>query len=458
MDDKNSQTKHRQNQDQSAQAITQEEEERISDEIHDLFTPQNLRRQSNTVGEFLLAFLKWVAVSVITGILAGLVGTAFHISVSYANEARLAHPWLIFLLPLGGLIIAWMYHFCKLNEYTGTNLIITAIRSDTKIPFSLAPLIFFSTVITVLLGGSVGREGAALQLGGTIGTKIGRLFRVGKKELSLSILCGMSGVFAALFGTPLTASFFAMEVISVGVYYHSSFIPCLFASIIAYKVSLFFKIKPVFFEINAIPQLDFIPIVQVIALAALCAVVSMLFCKTMHETAHLMTRMIKNDYLRNSLGGLIILGLTLLVGSRDYNGTGMDIISRAIGGEAKPEAFLLKILFTAITIGAGFKGGEIVPAFFIGATFGCVTGNLLGMDPGLGAAIGLISIFCGSVNCPIASIFLSYEIFGISGQGLILFAIACGVSYMLSGYYGLYSSQKIMYSKLKAEYININAK
>ena len=149
--------------------------------------------------------------------------------------------------------------------------------------------------------------------------------------------------------------------------------------------------------------------------------------------------------------------MTLLVGTRNYNGIGLNIIDSAIlDGAARPEAFLLKIVFTAITIGAGFKGGEIVPTLFIGATFGCVAGGLLGLDPGFAAAVGLIALFCGVVNCPIASFILSIELFG--AQGMVLFAVACAVSYMLSGYYGLYSSQKIMYSKLKAEFININTK
>ena len=164
-----------------------------------------------------------------------------------------------------------------------------------------------------------------------------------------------------------------------------------------------------------------------------------------------------NTYLRIAIGGVAIILLTLLIGTRDYNGSGVDVIVNAIeSGKANPEAFVLKIIFTAITINTGFKGGEIVPTFFIGATFGCTAAPLLGLDPAFGAAVGLVALFCGVVNCPVASILLSFELFG--GGGLILFAVACGVSYMLSGYYGLYSSQKIMYSKTKPEFININAK
>lgn len=270
-------------------------------------------------------------------------------------------------------------------------------------------------------------------------------------------MCGMSGLFASLFCTPIAAAFFALEVISVGVAYYSALVPCFTSAIIAYFVSIRLGATPLHFDIGkAIPNLNFISLVQVIGLAAACAVVSIIFCVTMRQTQKWAKRLIKNEYLRIITGGVIIIALTFAVGCRDYNGAGSGIIENAIYGDAKPEAFILKIIFTAVTIGCGYKGGEIVPTLFIGSTFGCVFGSLLGLDPSFGAAIGLISLFCGVINCPIASILLSVEVFG--SQGLIFFGIASAVSYMLSGYYGLYSSQKILYSKLKAKYININAK
>jgi H+/Cl- antiporter ClcA len=319
----------------------------------------------------------------------------------------------------------------------------------------MAPLIFISTVITHLLGGSAGREGAALQLGGSIGYRIGNLFRLDEKDMHLIILCGMSSVFSALFGTPITATVFAMEVVSVGVIYYSGFIPCIISSLTAFQVSLLFGINPVKFSLGVIPGPTLSVIIKTIILAILCAVISIIFCIALHKTHMLLVKLLSNDYIRIAIGGFAIIILTFLLRTGDYNGAGMDVITRAMNGNAKPEAFILKIVFTAITIGAGYKGGEIVPTFFIGATFGCLIGNLIGLNPGFSAAIGLVALFCGVVNCPISSIFLSVEIFG--SQGLILFVIACGVTNMLSGNYGLYSSQKLIYSKLKAEYINIYA-
>lgn len=405
---------------------------------------------------YVVAFVRWGLLAALTGLVGGGVGTLFHKAVEYATAVRIAHSWILYLLPVGGLVIVGLYHLFKTPENFGTNQILDAIRSEKKVPLALAPLIFISTVITHLCGGSAGREGAALQLGGTIGSQIGGLFRLDEKDQHILIMCGMSAVFAALFGTPLTATFFAMEVISIGVIYYAGLVPCIISSLTAYGVSVFFGAEPVRFALSYVPAPTVISIFQVIGLSALCALLSIVFCLAMHKTHHYLQQWIPNSYLRAFCGGAAIILLTLLLGTNAYNGAGMDVITAATGGSARPEAFALKILFTAVTIGAGFKGGEIVPTFFIGSTFGCVAGSLLGLDPGFAAAVGLIALFCGVVNSPIASIILSIELFG--AQGLILFAIACGVSFMLSGYYGLYSSQKIMYSKLRAEYINIHAK
>ncbi|HBJ1645684.1 chloride channel protein [Clostridium botulinum] len=408
-----------------------------------------------SIKRYIITFFLWVVVAGITGLIGGFIGSLFHLSVEYATSFRIENDWIIFMLPLGGALIICLYKILKLGSNIGTNLVIDSIRTDGKVPFSMSPLIFISTVITHLFGGSAGREGAALQLGGSIGSQVGKILHLDEKDMHLITLCGMSGVFSALFGTPLTATFFAMEVISVGIIYYSSFIPCIVSSIVAYKVSLLFGLEPVRFNINVIPNISTENIIKVAILGALCALVSIIFCETLHKTNKFLSNLIKNDYLRIICGGLAIVALTFIVGCRDYNGAGMNIIANAINGQAKPEAFILKIIFTAITISVGYKGGEIVPTFFIGATFGCVVGGLIGLDPRLGAAIGLVALFCGVVNTLITSVILSIELFG-SGA-LILFAVACGVSYMLSGYFSLYSSQKIVYSKLKAEFINRDA-
>ncbi|MGG7146496.1 chloride channel protein [Clostridium butyricum] len=416
---------------------------------------EEVKRKIRIVQLNLWVFFKWIIISIITGVVGGAVGSIFHLSVELATKTRIEHSWILYLLPFGGLLIVFMYKKGMKGD-PGTNLVINSIRTDGKVPFLMAPLIFLGTVITHLFGGSAGREGAALQLGGSIGSQIGNLIGLDEKDMHLITLCGMSSVFSALFGTPLTATFFAMEVISIGIIHYSAFIPCIVSSVTAYYISIYFGLDPVRFNLNVIPEISLINIVKVMILGSLCAVVSIIFCNLLHKSNNISKKIISNAYVRVFIGGIIIVLLTIIIGTRDYNGAGMDVILNAMNGTAKPEAFLLKMIFTAITISVGYKGGEIVPTFFIGATFGCVVGKFLGLDPCFGAAVGLVALFCGVVNTLITSIILSIELFGAGN--IVLFAIACGVSYMESGYYSLYSSQKIIYSKIKAEYINRNAK
>ena len=404
------------------------------------------------IGAYPAALIKWLAVGGLIGGIGGVIGSLFHIGVSYATRWRAAHPWVLYLLPLLGLIIVGLYRATGV-EGKDTNAVIESVHFGKNVPVLLVPVIFLSTVLTHLGGGSAGREGAALQIGGGIGFETGRLLRLGEKDLPLATLCGMSAVFSALFGTPLTATVFAMEVISVGVFYYAGLVPCLTASLVGYLVSLLMGVPPTRFTVAA-PLPEACTMLPVLVLAIGCALVSILFCRGLRETGRMAARLLPNPYWRAAIGGALIIGLTLLAGSTDYNGAGMELVERAVSGEANAWAWLLKLLFTAVTIGFGFKGGEVVPSFFVGACFGCVLGGLLGLPAGFGAAIGLVAVFCGVVNCPFASIFLSIELFGAGG--LLYFAVACAVSYLLSGYCGLYSSQTILYSKMRAEFINIH--
>ena len=358
----------------------------------------------------------------------------------------------ISVISLGGLVIVGLYHLCKDDNDTGTNLVISAIHSGDKVPFRMAPLIFVSTLITHLFGGSAGREGAALQMGGSIGSSIGRVFRFDEKDKHVMIMCGMSAAFSALFGTPMAAAIFSMEMISVGVMYYIALVPCVISSLIAHGIASYFNVTNEFFAIENIPDFTILNSVKISVLAILCALVSILFCVALHSGEALYKKYLPNKYTRVFVGGCLVIIATMLVGSQTYNGTGMSVIQNSIDGSVRPEAFLLKIIFTALTLGAGYKGGEIVPSFFIGATFGCLFGNLTGFEPSLCAAVGMTSLFCGVTNCPITSLLISFELFGYDGMPYFLLAIP--FSYMLSGYFGLYRSQKIVYSKYKTSYIN----
>jgi len=402
------------------------------------------------------AFVKWVLLGILVGDIVGLVSVAFHFAVDYATKFRITHSFIVFMLPLGGLFIVWFYKALGVENDQGTNYVLVSCREEKTVPFKLTPLIFVGTTVTHLFGGSAGREGAALQMGSSISNTIGRLFKFDNSDMNIMSMCGMAAAFSALFGTPVTAAIFSIEVIHIGVMRFSALLPCIVASITGYLVSKYLGVSPTVFNIKQINTLDVSNMCRVLMLAVLCAFVSTFFCYVLKKTAKFYADYFENKYLRAAVGGIIIVVITLIAGTGDYNGMGMDVIKRMFNGRFPIYAFLLKTIFTAFTLGAGFKGGEIVPSFYVGAAFGNAVAPIFGISPAFGAGIGIISVFCGVTNCPVAALVLGVELFG--AQGMVYYAAACAVSYMLSGYTSLYTSQKILYSKRRDERIDIMAK
>ncbi len=395
---------------------------------------------------------RWIGFSIYTGIVLGLVCAAFSYCLRRSIAARVASPEMVFLLPLGGVLIAGFYKLLDYSKDGGTNLVLESIQSGKEIPLRMTPLIFVSTVITQAFGGSAGREGAALQIGGSIGSFFGGLFKLNSEDKKVFIMSGMSAAFSALFGTPIAAAVFSMEVVSVGIMQYSALVPCTIASLMASAVAVRLGAVPESFRITEIVNFSAITAVKTIFLACLCAGVSVIFCIVLKAMHKLMSGFFTNVFARAVIGGTLIIIMTLLLRCWDYTGTGMELIETAIEGNARPLDFVWKILFTAITLASGYKGGEIVPSFCIGATFGCFMGSVMGMSPSLCAAIGMVSIFCGVTNCPISSLLIALELFGI--EAVPYFLLSISISYMLSGYYGLYHSQRFAYSKYRAKSID----
>ncbi|MCI8559304.1 MAG: chloride channel protein [Lachnospiraceae bacterium] len=410
----------------------------------------------HTTWNRMVLLIRWLLFSVITGGCLGLAGTFFGKSVAFVTELRTANPWILFGLPLGGILIVWMYQWESKQEKSSTNRVLDAIHAEKEIPIKTAPLIFVSTVLTHLFGGSAGREGAALQLGGSIGNFLGKCFRIDESDKRVVIMCGMSAAFSALFGTPMAAAVFSMEVVSVGIMHYAALVPCVLSSYIAGAIAKSFGMEEEHFVIGEIPELTLITGGKILILGFLCAAVSILFCVVLHKTEHLFQKKLPNPFLRTFVAGCLIIVLTLLLRTTDYLGSGMQIIEQTMEGNVMWAAFLLKILFTAVTLAGGFKGGEIVPTFFVGATFGCLMGKILHISPSLAAACGMTAVFCGVTNSPISSLLIGLEMFGFKGAPFLFLSLS--VSYMQSGYYGLYHSQRIVYSKVKMEYINQNTK
>ncbi len=400
--------------------------------------------------------LKWMFFGALCGVVVGSVSSLFAKAISIVTSFRTIHPYIIFGLPLAGIFIVYYYHALGTNSPKGTNLVLDAIHNGQKVPLRMTPLIIVSTVVTHLFGGSVGREGAALQVGGSLGNALGRLVHFSEMDRRRTIMCGMSASFSALFGTPMAASVMAIEMSTVGIMYYSAFMPCVVAALTAHIVAGF--INPGGEAVMTVT--DITPFTAVtggytIVFALLCSLVAVLFCALLHSSKHLAQKTIKNPYMRAAVCGVIVIILTLMVGSQTYNGAGSDIIAACTTDSAfqiVPYAFLLKMLFTAVTLSGGFQGGEIVPTLFVGTTYGHAIASIFGFSPMMGSALGATLVFCGVTNCPIASILIGFEMFGFNMSSYILLGVA--ITYLFSGNYGLYASQKIRYSKYDPERID----
>lgn len=397
-------------------------------------------------------FIKWMLLAILTGLVVGGASSAFAACISAATEYRNSHLWVFLCLPLAGIVIVFMYERLGRQD-GGTNQILSTIKSKDNVPFISAPLIFISTLLTHLTGGSAGREGASIQFGGSIGSWLAKLVHLDETDHHVMIMCGMSAAFAAVFGTPMAAAVFSMEVVSVGIMYYAALVPCVIASIIASKFAAGFGINPESFHVVNIPELTIETGLKMVLVAVACAAISIIFCIALQGVSKLYAKFLKNPYIRIVAASAIIIVITLFLRTSDYMGAGNNLIELAVeNGQARPLDFFWKLVLTALTMRAGFRGGEIVPSFCIGATFGCIMGHLIGLSPSICAAAGMAALFCGVTNCPITSILIAFELFGFRGASYYLIAVS--ISYAVSGYYGLYKDQTIVYSKYKAKYIN----
>ncbi|MBQ2954413.1 MAG: chloride channel protein [Clostridia bacterium] len=416
-----------------------------------------MKHTLHKIGVYAVTFAFWLAAALLVGAVCGVLGGLFAMAVEWATHARGEHAFLPWLMPVAGLVIAGLYRLLKLPLSIGTDEIITTVRTQERVPLAMAPAIFISTVLTHLTGGSAGREGAALQLGGSIGAGIGYALPLEKADraaeddaIRIFQLCGMAALFSALFGTPLAATIFVVEIVDVGRINGRALLPCLISAVVAKLVAVATGAPMEDFALltsGLLSAAQALPLLQTALLGVACAMVAILFCHVMHSASKHFRQLIPNDFLRVLTGAAAVIGLSLIIGTQDYRGGGMHVIHAALLGESvHPAAFLLKIAFTALSLGMGYKGGEIVPSFFIGACLGSTLAGLIGFPPALGAAVGIIGLFCGVTNAPLASMVLAVELFG--AEYALFFGVAAVVSYALSGHISLYHAQVLLEPKL----------
>jgi H+/Cl- antiporter ClcA len=410
-------------------------------------------RVLKSFGKTLIILGKWILISAVTGFVVGGASSLFSYLVMVSTSFREAHPYIVFGLPAAGLLIVFLYRRAG-AEMSDTNSVIEAVRTEKTVALRVAPLIFLSTILTHLFGGSAGREGAALQFGGSIGSFTARRLHMDDSDTTILMMAAMSAAFSALFGTPLAAAVLPMEFVSIGVLYYAALVPCVLSSFIAQSVAVYFHIHGLQapYELLDVQSIYSIAFLKIIAVGIACALVGILFCNMLVHTGRYAKKWFVNPYVRILIGGGSVVLLSLLLRTQDYLGLGAETIKASFSGDVRPEAFLLKMVFTCLTLCFGFKGGEIVPSLFIGATMGSALSGLLGLPADLCAACGMCGVFCAVTNSPITSLLIAFELFGFKGAAF--FSIVVAVSYMLSGYYSVFGSQKIMYSKTRTQFIN----
>ncbi len=408
--------------------------------------------------------LRWSVLIIPPAILAGSASALFLWSLAHVTRLRWEHPWLLFLLPIGGLLVGLLYHWFGRAAEGGTNLIMDAIHGPGGgVPARMAPLVLIGTLITHLFGGSAGREGTALQMGGALASWFGRLFHIKSASMRVLLLAGVAAGFGSVFGTPLTGAIFAMEVLTIGRIQYDALIPVLIASVVGDLTCSAWGIKHAVYHIQftdlntGLLHLDLWLLGKVVVVGAIFGLASLLFSEIAHRLPRLFKRFIPYAPLRPVLGGSIVIAGVYALGTRDYLGIGVThpepgvvtILSAFQADGAHPWSWLGKLLFTCVTLGSGFKGGEVTPLFFIGATLGNTLAWIFHAPVDLFAGLGFIAVFAGATNTPLACTVMGIELFG--APHTVYFATACFIAYYFSGHSGIYLSQRLGVPKRHAE-------
>jgi H+/Cl- antiporter ClcA len=389
-----------------------------------------------------LYLVKWILLAALVGSLAGSASAFFLVLLDYVTDYREHHLWIIALLPIGGLIIGLVYHYWGNSVVRGNNLIIDEFHVPQKtIPFKMAPMVFFGTILTHLLGGSAGREGTAVQMGGAIADQFTNLFKLNKEDRRILLTMGISAGFASVFGTPIAGAVFALEVMTIGQMRYKSILPSFFAAVIANYICIAWGVGHTHYSIAFAPNINALNLIWATIAGVIFGLTAFLFSKSTHFWNDLFSSKIKYAPLRPLVGGLIIALAIWLMGTTKYIGLGIPVIVDAFNIPLNSYDFLLKILFTSFTLGAGFKGGEVTPLFYIGAALGNALVWFIPLPVSLLAGMGFVAVFAGAANTPIACILMGIELFG--AESAVYIAIACVVAYLFSGHKGIYSAQII---------------
>lgn len=398
--------------------------------------------------KILVTIFKWIIICILTGIFSGSASAFFLVSLQYVTQFRIQHDWIIWFLPFGGLLVGLSYYYWGESVVKGNNLLMEEYESPKKvIPFKMAPLVLFGTLITHLFGGSAGREGTAVQMGGAMADQFTKIFKLDNCERKILIILGISAGFASVFGTPLAGAIFALEVLYFSKINFKSSILSFIVAYVAYFTVEFWQVKHTHYTIPIIPILNFSSLCYTIIVGILSGLAALLFSRSTHFWSSLFSKKIKYPPLRPFIGGIILAVAIAGFGFTKLSGLGIPVIIDSFSIANLWYDFLLKILFTGFTLGAGFKGGEVTPLFFVGATLGSALSLIIPMPIAFLAGLGFVAVFSGATHTPIACTIMGMELFGILPG--IFIAIACTIAYFSSGSVGIYKSQIVKGAKFK---------